>query len=170
MEAKPKLVDQYLRNHALSAGAHLLWYRHDRRVVGIDPPGDGDRASAFDQTRWHQVGVEWIRVDDLPQVACLVKEALVQTATTSHGSGGDGDGDGDDGNDGVEGEGCRDLRTCVKPCPSNGQASRTRGGTGLTGKSVESGEEGTVSGGGWLGRPLLHAAEFCVGGVGGGGE
>jgi hypothetical protein len=62
------------------------------------------------------------------------------------------------------------VRTRIKPRQSNGQASRTRrrcGSTGLTGKSMGSGEEGTVSGGGWLGRPLLHAAESCVGGVGG---
>ena len=53
--------------------------------MGIDPPGDGDRASAFDQTRWHQVSVEWIQVADLPQVECLVKEALVQTAAAAEG-------------------------------------------------------------------------------------
>ena len=83
-EGSPNCLINVCGNHALSAGAHLLWYRHDRQVVGLDTPGDGDRSSAFGD-RWHQESVEWIRVADLPQVECLVKEALVQTAAAAGG-------------------------------------------------------------------------------------
>ena len=87
---------------------------------------------------------------DLPQVECLVKEALVQTAAAAGGgvavatveNGGEVDG---------------------------GVAGGADGGGGGGGRG-RSGDEGAITSDEWLGRALLHTAESCVRGVRGGEE